>query len=227
MAKRISSNYVSDVYLEFKSLKGANAEEIIRFYEGNKNEIFDLELENFFELESIYLVALFENQDFKKFLSKVDACIETSIYHNFVFINHENIYNKLLFLKAEAARNSLNFEQADYILKQLFKIDPYQERYYSSFRKTRSKMIPIYLKNTRAVSILLFIFSATVIAMELLIIRNFYPNLVEYVEVLRSLLFGAGWTVLILGELIHYWKVESMIKGIKSESKKAKSFKQE
>ena len=226
MPRRLSSDYISNVYEEFKSLKGAELREIIRFYEENKEDINALELNEFFELQVSYLCALFEFNEFDKFLALVDEAIEASIIHNIQFVDHENIYNKLLYLKAEALHYQLEYHQAAFIFEELIKIDPYKDKYANAFSRTKNKLIPRYLKNSRAVSIVFFILTAVVIAAELLIIRNFLEDWISTFEWTRNILFVAGWLILIFGELTHYWRVEQLVSKKVSHFKKQKSFKQ-
>ncbi len=225
MPRRLSSDYLSNVYHEFKSLKGAELREIIRFYEENKRAINELELNEFFELQVSYLCALFEFNEFDKFLYLVDEAIEASIIHNIQFVDHENIYNKLLYLKAEAYHYQMEYEKASFIFEQLIKMDPYKEKYSTAFGRTKNKMIPKYLKNSRAVSIVFFFLTALVIAVELLIIRNFIEDWTTVFEWSRNLLFVSGWLILILGELIHYWRVEQLVARKVKLCKKGKLFK--
>lgn len=225
MPRRLSSDYISNVYEEFKSLKGAELREIIRFYEENKEDINALELNEFFDLQVSYLCALFEFNEFDKFLYLVDEAIEASIYHNIQFVDHENIYNKLLYLKAEAHHYQMDYGKAAYIFEELIKIDPYKEKYANAFGRTHNKLIPKYLKNSRAISIVFFILTAVVIAAELLIIRNFAESWITLFEWTRNSLFILGWLTLITGELIHYWRVEQLVSRVVSKYKNLKSFK--
>ena len=220
---QLSSQYLSEIYQEFKSLRGSELAEIIRFYEENKQEIYSLELNEFFELQVSYLTALFDFSEFDRFLGLVDEAIETSIIHNIVYVDHENIFNKLLYMKGEACHFNMRYDDSIYIFEELIKIDPYKNKYFQALAKTKSKVIPQYLKNSRAIGILVFILAGIVIGFEVLVIRNFFLDKIFLVELTRNILFGSGWVILIVGELIHYWKVENYIKQKKKNFRKAKS----
>ena len=221
---QLSSHYLSEIYQEFKSLRGSELAEIIRFYEENKQEIYSLELNEFFELQVSYLTALFDFNEFDRFLALVDEAIETSIIHNIVYVDHENIFNKLLYMKGEACHFNMKYTEAIYIFEELIKIDPYKDKYFQALAKTKSKIIPKYLKNSRAISILVFILAAFVIGFEVLVVRNFFLDKVFVIELSRNILFASGWIILIFGELVHFWKVETYIKQKKKRFRKAKSF---
>ena len=219
---RLSSRFVSDIYQEFISLRSREASEVIRFYEENKSAIDNLELNEFFELQVSYLIALFQFNEFEKFLVLADEAIEASIIHSIKELNGEEIYQKLLWMKGKALHYTMHYDRASFIFEELIKIDAFNDKYYSALARSKSKNLPAYIKNSRALSILLFIASALIIGIEFLIIKSLYPEFELKIQILRNIIFGLGWLVLICGELYHFFRIEKAVLSMKRKLQKAK-----
>jgi hypothetical protein len=81
---------------------------------------------------------------------------------------------------------------------------------------------PQIVRNTRAIAILLFLVSALTISVEVLLVRNFYPDFVSDIELSRNIMFGFGLFVLVGGLIWHRWQSFNEVQKFIEEVKKSK-----
>jgi len=210
----LSSRYVPNIYDEFKDLSGSEPRELARFYEHNQSLIQNLETGKFFDLQVSYLTALFELGSHQKILEIIDEPIEVSIMHNIKEHNGKDVFKKLLFMKGDALYHIMEYPKAKYIFLELLKMEGNNLFYKDALAKTMRKMVPRFVKNSRALCILFFILSAIIIAIEMLAVKHFFSDFAVAVEWLRNILFGLGWFTLLGSELAHYFKVQHEVNKI-------------
>jgi len=207
----LSSGFVSNIYNEFKDLTGAEPRELARFYEKNQIQIQNLDIFEYFDLQVLYLTAIYELGSYQKLLDLVDEPIETSIIHNIKEHNSKDVFRKLLHMKGESYYQLMQYDKAKYIFLELLKMDKGNEYYKEALSRTYRKMVPRSVKNARAASILFFIISAVVIAFEVLAIKHFFASYAGTFEIGRNILFALGWICMIGSELFHYYTVQSEV----------------
>jgi len=208
---QLSSRFVSNIYNEFKDLTGAEPRELARFYEKNKSQIQNLDIFQYFDLQVLYLTAIYELGSYQKLLDTIDEPIETSIIHSIKEHNSKDVFHKLLYMKGESLYQLMHYDKAKYVFLELLKMDNGNSYYKEALSRTYRKMVPHSVKRARALSILLFIISAMVIAIEVLAIKHFFASYAVGFEIGRNILFGLGWATLIGSELFHYYRVQSEI----------------
>ena len=207
-----SKTYTYSVYEALLQIEEGDHQEQVRFVEKNLLALRQLDLEEYFEMLCRYHCALFETGTHLKQLKIADEILELSIVHNLEFWNGEDIYFETLFKKAATFYNTDRFTEAQYILKELLKIQPNHEP---------SKL---FLINTlvldqkkesapfRSFSIGAILASAVVIALELIVVRPYFQEMTDFVELSRNTLFGIGVVSLIAGEVyIRYKAVEKAL----------------
>jgi hypothetical protein len=117
----------------------------------------------------------------------------------------------MLFQKAASCYHLTKYKEAVYILKELLKINP-TDNYYATFlKKCIRKDHPTFVKNSRAISVLLFLVSSIVIFAEVLLIRTFYQEFESNVEVFRNTLFISAWVFLIGGDMLNRLKAKRAV----------------
>lgn len=203
-----SQTYSSQIYKHFRAIDRSEYRRVVRFYERNEKSISMLEFDEYFELLVAYTQALFEIGDYKKHLSFADLVIETSILQNITHINGTEIYCSTLFQKAASHYNLREFSKAKHILGELLKINPYDSLTMRFLNKVLRDDLPKYVRHSRAISVFLFLMSALLVCIEVLIINPFYTMYSPIVELTRNSIFCLGVVVLIGGELIHRWRVQ-------------------
>jgi hypothetical protein len=134
------------------------------------------------------------------------------------------VFHKTLFKKAASCYHIHQLEKADYILRELLKINPDDSDSAGFLKKCLYKMYPVFVSQTRAVAIVLFLLSAIIICGEVLVVRNFFPAYESTVEVTRSATFVLGCFVLAGGDLMHRWQanreVEVFVRNIRRRKKR-------
>ncbi len=201
------STYHSKIYRDFKEIDGANYRRIIRFYEEREDAIRQLDFNENFELLVAYVNALFEVGSYQRHLLMVDLIIEMAIVQNIRQYRGEDVYHKMLFRKAASLYNLMEYNKADYILRELIKMDPYDEDSIMFLKKCLRKKEPGFLNKAKAASIFLFLMAAFVISIEVLFVRPFYKMHVAPVEASRNAIFLLGCIFLLGGNLFHRFRV--------------------
>ena len=219
------STYHSKVYLDFREIDPSEYRRIIRFYEEREKKIKVLDFQEYFDLLVCYVNALFEIGDYEKHLIFVDKVIEASIDNNIQHYNNEDIYKKMLFKKAASLYNVEAFEKADYILRELLKMDPNDQDISLFLKKCLRKKNPTVPRNARAVAIFLFLMAALVLLIEVLIVQTFYVIHADLVATSRLSIFALGCIMLFAGEFYHRWIVEREVNNFISEAKLIKEAK--
>ncbi|MBX2873143.1 MAG: hypothetical protein KTR30_13610 [Saprospiraceae bacterium] len=202
------STYHSKIYRDFKALDQRAYRDMVRFYEEREDDIKELDFQEFFELLFAYVDALFEIGSYRKHLLLVDYVIECSISNNIKYLEEKDVFHHLLFRKAASLYNTLSYHKADYILRELIRINPEQEDVSRFLKKCLRKMNPAIIRHSRAASILMFFVAAIIICVEVLFVRPFIAEWIPPVELSRNLIFGFGCFILLCGSLTHRWQID-------------------
>lgn len=213
----------SNTYNDFKEIDMHAYQLIVDFYAMHEEDIQRLKFHEYFELHLAYIEALLETGLYQNLLKICDETIEAVIQNNIQYYQGEDIYRKLLLRKSAAHYNLLEYHKAEFILKELIKINPKDGHTIRSFRKTQLHRPPNYVQNTRNLGLLLFLFTAMVICFEMVYFGFGKPQteMELIIEIARNIVFLSGWLVLILGDGIFRWKIfkttTSFVKTIQSQ----------
>ncbi len=199
------------LYRDFKEIDGSEYHTIIRFYEAKKSEISHLNFEWYFDILVDYTNALFEVGAYAKQITTAQQIIQLSIEHNIQFYKGEDIYFKCLYQKAAAHFNLLEYDAAIHILKELIKIAPYHGLSILFLKKCLNRAQPNYIKIARAVSIVLFLGTAIITAIEVISIRPFSPMYTAIFEQIRLTTLGLGILVLVGTFLYHRYQINHQV----------------
>lgn len=205
------STYYSKIFRDFKEIEEMNYRGIIHFYEKNEEAILKLDEEEYFVLLYAYTNALFEVGFHQKHLLMVDPALELVIVSNIKRYKGDDVFQKLLFRKAASNYNLREYDDAQYILEELLRIDSYNEEVILFLKKCLRKKEPVILDHAKAVSIFLLLLTAFIIGLEVLFVRPFYKIHVPVVEASRITTFLIACSILILGTAWHYTRVEKRV----------------
>jgi tetratricopeptide (TPR) repeat protein len=209
----------SNIYRNFKAIEPMEFREIVRFYEANEKAIENLDFELYFELLSTYTDAVFSTGAYNKHLRLVDGVIETSILQNVQYIDSTDIYYNGLFKKAASLYNLCRYDEAKHTLAEVVKLNPWDDTAIQFLKKIERTTRPKHLKDARAASILLFMITSAIIAIEMLVIRIFYPDYTPFIEQSRNVLLTVGVLLLVGAELVYYlkihWKINKWVAGLR------------
>lgn len=212
----------SKIYREFRTIESTEYRTVRRFYEEYETEIKHLEFEESFELLLAYSNALFELGLYEKFLPMADAVIETSISHTVKFFNGIDVFQETLLRKAASHYHMYELEKCEYILREILRIDPYDDLAADLLKKCRRKMRSPLVRHARALSMSLFLLSAVIICLEMLAVRPFYEDNINSVEYLRTGIFILGLLFLAGGEYFHHYRCGKEVDGFVEVIRKRK-----
>lgn len=197
------TNEISDlVYQEYLDIEPKAHQERIRFFEANRGSISKLERVQRLEMSIEYEVSLFEVGDYYKYLKNVDQLLTICIQDNIYSIDGDDIYQELLFKKACALHNVLDFYGADHVFSELVKIDKTHKIYQIAYLKNKVSQFRYEGQKVRTFTIGILLLTGLVIGIELLIIRPLFEAYITPVELLRigmfvvavgSILFQEGY----------------------------------
>jgi tetratricopeptide (TPR) repeat protein len=221
-----SSQTYSQIYRNFRTIHTGEYRRIVRFYERHEKEIVQLPFEEYFDLLICYTQALFEVEEYRKCLKMADIVIQTSILENITILKEKDVYQEALFRKAACLHRLGQLDNAQYVLEELIKINPQEHIAIHYLHQVMRDNKPAYTKTVHALSVLLFLISALVICVEVLVIKNLYKNYDTIFEWTRNGLFGAGILLLVVCELLHRWRVERYANRFVEKARKVKFLKQ-
>jgi len=187
-------------YYEFLEIDLDAHHEKVRFFEENRGEIYNLDFSYKIFIWCDYAISVFELGRYQEFIKLSDELIPTVINENIFRIRDIDIYSALLFRKGASLYNINKLEEAEYVFSELCRIEK-DTLHQKAWTQTIQRILKGKLRYLQAISVLLFIFTAILIAVELLVIRNFYPALTEDFEFFRICTFVSGFLVLIGLEL--------------------------
>lgn len=220
-----SQTYHSTVYRNFRNIDAVEFRRIVRYYERYEKEIAQLDFEEYFELLVTYTHCLFEIGEYRKHLSTADKVISTSILQNVTAVKGHEVYHSALFRKAASHYNLQEYAQAKHILEELIKMNPYNMLAARLLGRVLRDDKPRYIRHTRASAIFLYLLSALIICMEVLIVKPFYGQYAFSIEIVRNMVFFMGVLVLIGSELFHRWHVYQYVRHFQENVKKFKALK--
>lgn len=195
----------SRLYRDFRAIEPNDYRAIISFYEEQEQAIGRLDFEEYFDLLVGYVDALFETGAYRKHLLMVDVVIEASISGNVTDYQGQDIFRTMLFRKAASLYQTQDHRGADYILRELLRIDPEDQNAAGFLRKCLYRRQQTLLRNTRATAVMLFLVAALVTLAEVLLVDTFLPLYSDFTLGLRNGIFIAGLAFLFGGELLAHF----------------------
>ncbi|HFA47938.1 MAG TPA: hypothetical protein ENJ95_02840 [Bacteroidetes bacterium] len=216
------STYHSKLYREFRSIEASEWRTVIRFYKEYEGKLKGLEFEEYFEILLAYTNALFETGAHREHLKAADEVIETSMMNNVKFFNGDDVLQNTLFKKAASCFQTHQLEKADYLLRELLRIDPYDEDGALFLKSCLRKMRSDIVKKARAVSLFLLLMSALLICVEVLLVRRHYPIYTDLVVASRNSTLFLSVMVMLGAGLYHRMRTDREVENFVEHLKKRK-----
>lgn len=182
-------NYIYKSYLE---INPKAYQDKIHYFEKFKTDIYNLPFYLCVEMQCDYIEALHQTEKYQSVIGKIDKLIETVIIDNVHQINGEDIFKSLLFIKADALYKNIEYAKSHQVITALIKIDGDKNESRNLYLNNRIDELRYNGQKIRAICILLFLISAFIIAMEILMIRSLFPEWVNIFTVSRNGLFCLG-----------------------------------
>lgn len=197
-------NRPADLSAALHSLRGDAHRPVIHFFEKHEEAIRHLNREEFFELLQYYLDALFACGEYARYLQRVEEALLLALDTRVHTIKGEEVFHHLLFRKAASAYHLGKSEQTRHLLRELLRLNPHHRLARRFLIRCLSDGQTATRQVVRAVSILLFLATAGIIAVEVFWVRPFYPEWIARVEALRIAGFALGLAVWLIGEAAIY-----------------------
>ncbi|NNF34931.1 MAG: tetratricopeptide repeat protein [Saprospiraceae bacterium] len=193
-------SFRSSAYYQYSSIEKTSFRERVRYFESHIDEINGLPFDEYVEVKSDYVFALFELGKYHKFLRYVDGMIETVIIENIFTVDGRNVYEDLLFNKAACHYNLKQYDGAIYICKELIKINPTHKLAQKLFRKSLKEKGINWYEINKAIAVVFLLSAISVVMVELLVVDPFYEMYSHHVKFFRKLLLTASVGLLLFNE---------------------------
>jgi hypothetical protein len=152
----------------------------------------------------LYTQALYETGNYGKHVVMCDHLLEQIIMHNIESWGGEDVYLRILFQKAASLANLHEFTKAEHVLRELLKLHPRQEQARRLLMHALLEQKPEWLQKVRAVAVGLTLLAALAIAIEIFVIKPFFPWYFDLALLVHNLLLGGGILTFAIGEWRHY-----------------------
>ena len=165
---------------------------------------------------------MFEVGAYQNHVLMVDAAIEISVLNNIKFYNKKDIYYELLFKKAASCYNLLKYDQSEHILRELIKMDPYNDLSIRFLNKCLIRKKPKFVRGAQALSVIFFLIAALIISIELIVIRPLYEMHSSSVEFYRNTSFFLGVFILGGSELANRIRIRRKVNSFVNHARRRK-----
>ena len=198
-------NRHSQVYIDFYELHHDSFESIMFFYERNRRTIRQLPLEEQLELLSEYLNACFQTAQYRKYLLHVDELIENLVMHNVEHIHGRDEYTNSLFKKAASLFNLERYEESEFIVKQLCRMEPGNKNARILYRRNLYQNLNTGYKYIRHMSAVGLLMAAVLTAIDLFAWAHLSETWSEVIRTTRNAMFSFSMLALLGLELKIRW----------------------
>lgn len=196
--------YRLKLYRNFKALEVNDFYGIVRYYERFEDAIRTLDFDEYFDCTLAYANALFETGNYGKHIVMSDHLLELLILHNIETWGGEDWYAKTLFRKAASLYQLQQYPKAEHILRELLKLNPSDRMTLRFLISCLLRQRPSWLHRLRAAAILLTLCAALIVALELFVVKPFFPDWYQLVLILHNVLLFGGIGMLFAGESLHW-----------------------
>lgn len=207
------------VYNSFQEIDPLSYNTVIRFFNEHVEEITALDFEDYFEILTTYVNALFEVGAYQKHAAMADVVIESSIMNNLNVFHGVDLYEKTLFQKSASLYHLQEFHKSAYVLTELIKINPNNTTYRDFLIKNKLQVKPGYMVKAQGMSISLYFISILIIAFSSFYLDPFLPAWSAKAETLRNIAFAGGTAILLGTDGVHRFKAYFQTYNLVSKAK--------
>ncbi len=200
--------YRLKLYRNFKAIEDSNFHGIVRYYEQFEEDIRNLDFEEHFDCTLAYTNALFEIGSTGKHLVMCDYLLEVIIMENVETWGGQDVYERILFSKSASIFQLCEYAKAEYILREIIKLNPRNPTASLFLQKCLYMQKPAWLFKTRAIFIAMVLLGAISIAAEIMIMRPFYPNYLYITQNITYSILCFGVGIFAIGEAAHSWRCQ-------------------
>lgn len=195
------------LYQSFCEIDRMSYNTIIRFFDEHQEDITDMGFEEYFDILTTYVHALYEAGAYQKHAAMADVVIEASIINNVQVLRGLDIYEKTLFQKASSLYHLHAYASSAHILTELVKMNPNHTDYRDFLIKNRFQIKPAYLRSAQGTAIACYFLCIFIIAIASFYIDPFQPAWSPMAEMARNLAFISGTGILLCSDGIHRLRI--------------------
>ncbi len=193
----------SHLYRSFKAIEADSYRSILRFVENHTEELHLLSVREYFDLQYAYVAALFETGAYDRVVDQTTSLLELAIEENITLVDGEDVYRALLFRRAHGLFYLMQYDASLAVCDQMLRLYPRDKAVAHLYERGLYQRSNAWVSRVRALSVLLFLTAATLIAIEVLIVQHFFDDYTDAVMWVRNVSFVAGWLLLLGGDLVH------------------------
>ncbi len=195
-----STSQIQSLLMDYSKIEKSDYKAKVQFYEERRSKINELLSKDKVELDVDYTFALFELGKYYKCLSILDGLIETVIRENILLLDGVDIFHALLFKKAASHYNLGEIKESTKVLEELIKMDSQNETYQTFFKRCYRNEYKQDYKWMGGLVVGLFLLAASIISLEILVVRPFYFESAWIVEIARNSIFAIAIFILLAKE---------------------------
>ncbi len=209
-----------DLVRAYDRLDKRDPRAIVRFFETNRELIYQFDEGFYFNMLWNYAEALFSAMLFDRYLRVCDEILERlTTEHHEAFPFRES-FRHVLHRKVECLYAAHNYPKAVYVCRELLKMDPAD---LLAKRYLKSILVQTRQSGTRrmqAAGIIIYLLGIVVIIGEIILIENFFEQQQHIIRWIRYGLLGLAFLTLISSEVIHRILVVQRLRKIIGDCRK-------
>ncbi|SRR6056297_59483 len=181
-----------ELYTTFKETGQQSFRSIVDFWDEHHGDLYQLPLDKYFDLLNTYARALFELGKYKRFLGKAEEILSLSFEFNLTHWENKDVVIHTLLKKSAAHFHLYELKDARKTLSQVLTLSPDHSAARHLLQRCVHRENRSRKQVWRAITILLMLGAALSVAVELIVIRPFFPDIVQLTEYVRIGLFVGG-----------------------------------
>ena len=201
---KIGNKNIARLVNAFEAIRPADYQAIIRFYESNAKEIDDLSFEDSVRIKYSYYNSLYSVKAYEQLLSEIDEFIQLVIMENVFQIEKKDVFTHMLSIKAFALHHTMQYENAEYVMRELFKLQIPTKQEKRLFIRNSIQSTRYARQAVRGATIALYLLSGLLIATEILIIRTFHNEWSSTIETTRNIILLLATGLFVTNEVLMF-----------------------
>jgi tetratricopeptide (TPR) repeat protein len=208
------------VYRNFKAIDAADYYGIIRYFEQHEEALGELDEEEYFDCAYTYAQALFEVGYYNQAVVMFDHLLEKVIVQNIAMWEGKDVFVHLLARKATALMRQQQWARAEHVVREGVKLNPEDPYWRQLLNKCLLRQRPHRLRQAWALCMGLLFASLLAVALELFVVRPFFPTYAPLLLFSHQLLLGAALAIALGSEGWHWYacrrKIRTFVQDIRA-----------
>lgn len=206
------TSQLENLLMDYSKIEETNYKARVQFYEDKQKTIKELLLKDKVEFDVDYAYALFELGKYRKCIKILNQLIVTVISDNIFTIKERDVYQDLLFKKAACHYNLSDANQSNHILEELIRINPSSPSYQGFYKKCYRNDHKLKYRWMGGFVVALFLVSALIVPIELLVVKPFFNDWSFSIEFLRNGLFFSAIFIAAIKEYLFHRSFSQKLK---------------